>query len=354
MTLDMDTDHQVFGTTAHPRPRVDSAVAGPRPNEDRSRAADEDLTRLRRMQWAVRATLALGVAASVCANVLHARHDPIAQTIAGWPPMALMLTVELISRVPMYRRALAVLRVLATVCIAGIAAYVSYFHMAAVVSRYGEHQPNPYLLPISVDGLIVVASVSLVELAGRIRAVRDHPAVPHRADPPTQDEPAHQAVDATPAEALATRARSNGHASGATRPFGTPPAEPPPITTAAPLPPGTAPVPVEPTGSCTIGPPSSPVATAPAAELPTEPPADYDDDPDEDRDDGIDPELAALLPAARTARDALQRAGRGLTRDSLAAQLRRDGHTIRTSRVSALLNLLRNDEPATVNGRRTS
>ena len=67
-----------------------------------------------------------------------------------------MLTVELIARVPMHRRMLAALRILATAGIAGIAAYVSYFHMAAVVSRYGEHQPNPYLLPLSVDGLIVV------------------------------------------------------------------------------------------------------------------------------------------------------------------------------------------------------
>lgn len=60
------------------------------------------------------------------------------------------------------------------------------------------------------------------------------------------------------------------------------------------------------------------------------------------------------MPAARAAREVLRRNGRGLTRDSLAAQLRRDGHTIRTSRVSALLNLLRNDELATVNGCRAS
>jgi hypothetical protein len=39
-----------------------------------------------------------------------------------------------------------------------------------MVSRFGERNPNPYLLPLSVDGLVVVASVSLVELAGRIRA----------------------------------------------------------------------------------------------------------------------------------------------------------------------------------------
>ena len=129
------------------------------------------LATYRRIRWAVRATLALGVAASVAANILHANPNAISQTIAGWPPLALLLTVELVSRVPVHRRSLAALRVLATVAIAGIAAWVSYWHMQGVADRYGETDASPYLLPISVDGLIVVASICLVELAGRIRAV---------------------------------------------------------------------------------------------------------------------------------------------------------------------------------------
>jgi len=135
------------------------------------------LRTLRRIRWAVRATLTFGVAASVAANVLHADPNPISQTIAGWPPLALLLTVELVSRVPLHRRSLAAVRVLATVVIAGIAAWVSYWHMAGVAARYGETDASPYLLPISVDGLIVVASISLVELAGRIRALEASPAV---------------------------------------------------------------------------------------------------------------------------------------------------------------------------------
>lgn len=128
------------------------------------------LPQLRRVRWAVRATLALGVAASVIANVLHARDNPISQAIAAWPPLALLLTVELISRVPVHGRALAVARLVATATIAGIAAWVSYWHMAGVAARYGEVGASPYLLPLSVDGLIVVASICLVELGGRIAA----------------------------------------------------------------------------------------------------------------------------------------------------------------------------------------
>jgi uncharacterized protein DUF2637 len=131
------------------------------------------LPQLKRIRWAVRAALFLGVAASVAANVLHAQPNPISRTISAWPPLALLLTVELTSRVPMHRAVLAALRVLATVAIAGIAAWVSYWHMQLVAVHYGETETSSFLLPISVDGLIVVASVSLVELAGRIRAVEE-------------------------------------------------------------------------------------------------------------------------------------------------------------------------------------
>jgi hypothetical protein len=128
------------------------------------------LPQLRRVRWAVRATLTLGVAASVAANILHARPNPISQIIAAWPPLALLLTVELISRIPVHRRSLAAVRLASTATIAGIAAWVSYWHMVGVAAHYGETGLSPYLLPLSVDGLVIVASVSLVELAGRIRA----------------------------------------------------------------------------------------------------------------------------------------------------------------------------------------
>ncbi|MGY4898612.1 DUF2637 domain-containing protein [Micromonospora aurantiaca (nom. illeg.)] len=126
---------------------------------------------LRRLRWAVRATLALGVAASVAANVLHARPNPISQIIAAWPPLALLLTVELISRVPHHRWYLGAIRVTAATVIAVIAAWVSYWHLVGVAARYGETGYGAaYLLPISVDGLVIVASVSLVEISARIRA----------------------------------------------------------------------------------------------------------------------------------------------------------------------------------------
>lgn len=131
---------------------------------------DAKLAQTRRVRWAVRAALVLGVAASVAANILHARDNTISQVIAAWPPLALLLTVELISRVPAHRRSLAAVRLGATASIAGIAAWVSYWHMVGVVAAYGETGASPYLLPFSVDGLVIVASVCLVELAERLAA----------------------------------------------------------------------------------------------------------------------------------------------------------------------------------------
>lgn len=148
------------------------------------------LDQLCRIRWAVRATLLLGVAASVVANVLHAVDNPISQSIAAWPPLALLLTVELISRIPVHSRLLAATRILATATIAGIAAWVSYWHMVGVASRYGEVGASPYLMPLSVDGLIVVASICLVELGSLIRSAEPVPVELPADDEPVQDEPA--------------------------------------------------------------------------------------------------------------------------------------------------------------------
>lgn len=154
---DADTPQPVAETIMNPAP----ADAPHAPAEVRQ------WVRLRR---AVRTVLALGVAASIAGNVLHANGNLISQIIAAWSPIALLFTVELISRVPVHRPGLAAVRWVATGVIAGIAAWVSYWHMVAVAERYGETGGSQYLLPLSVDGLIVVASICLVELGGRIAA----------------------------------------------------------------------------------------------------------------------------------------------------------------------------------------
>jgi hypothetical protein len=129
-----------------------------------------DISRLPRIRLGVRAVLTLAIVASIAANILHANPDAIARSISAWPPLALLLAVELISRVPVHGRWLPGIRLLATAAIAGIAAWVSYWHMVEVARTHGESVTSAHLIPLSVDGLIVVTSICLVEIGGRLAA----------------------------------------------------------------------------------------------------------------------------------------------------------------------------------------
>ena len=162
------------------------------PTTSAGTAVPVDVEHLHRIRNGVRAVLVLGVAASVAANVLHAEPTMVGRAIGAWSPLALLLTVELISRVPVHSLALSVLRMASTALIAGIAAWVSYWHMVSVASRNGESATSAHLLPLSVDGLVVVASVSLVEIAARLHHANTAPAEaePTVPSPVTVPEPA--------------------------------------------------------------------------------------------------------------------------------------------------------------------
>lgn len=171
------------------------------------------IVQLKRLRWAVRMVLTLGVAASVAANILHANPNLISQTIAAWPSVAFLLTVELSSRIPMTRRLRAGLRIAATAVIAGIAGWISYWHMADVAARYGETNVSAHLLPFTVDGLIVVCSVSLVELAVKIAsfAVVAEPVVEAKVEPTPAPVAVVPLVAAPPTTVIAApKARPKG------------------------------------------------------------------------------------------------------------------------------------------------
>ncbi|MEU7909172.1 DUF2637 domain-containing protein [Actinoplanes sp. NPDC049118] len=166
--------------------------------------ATANLASLTRIGWGVRAVFTLGIAASLAGNVLHAQNNVISQAISAWSPLALLLTVELISRIPTRGGAASIARMAATAVIAGIAAWVSYWHMAGVAAGYGETGAAPYLLPLSVDGLIVVASVSLVEIGRRISTLTatDPVAVAEAPPPLATPVPAPAPMTETPAAAV--------------------------------------------------------------------------------------------------------------------------------------------------------
>jgi hypothetical protein len=135
---------------------------------------------LRQPRAIVRAIVVVGVIASITANVLGAE-DLIAAGIAGWPPVALLLSLEVLTRVPTSRRLGAFGRVIATIGVAFAAGWLSYWHMAATVSQHGESGGSQYIWPLSVDGLMTIAAIALVELGARIRQIEGREARPAQA-----------------------------------------------------------------------------------------------------------------------------------------------------------------------------
>ena len=59
-----------------------------------------------------------------------------------------------------------------TVAVASIAAWSSWSHMVHVALRFGERPEVAYVLPISVDGMLIVASTSMVDDRRAGRPVR--------------------------------------------------------------------------------------------------------------------------------------------------------------------------------------
>ncbi len=130
----------------------------------------DEIAHLARVRKLCRYALALGLVASLAANVVAADPSLIGRVVAGWPPLVLLIVVELVGRVSLHPGWLSRVRLAAASGIAGVAALVSYKHMLEVATMAGEGMIEAHLIPLTVDGLVIVASISLVGLNHRIAA----------------------------------------------------------------------------------------------------------------------------------------------------------------------------------------
>lgn len=146
-----------------------------------------ELEHLERVRTLCRAALGLGLIASLAANVVAANATLVGRIVAGWPPLVLLIVTELIGRVSLERGLLAGARLVAAGGIAAVAALVSYKHMLEVAILAGEGRVEAHLIPLTVDGLVIVASVSLVGLNHRIVAAASPSEPAPRAKPKTVD-----------------------------------------------------------------------------------------------------------------------------------------------------------------------
>jgi hypothetical protein len=130
------------------------------------------------LRWGVRIVMGFGICASITGNALHANLNPISIGISVVPPIVLALAFEMVSRVPIsgtvswYRK---LPRPVATAAIAGMAATLSFRDQYDMILRYSRGDRwAAILLPLCIDGLLVVASVTVYELTLKIDALLAH------------------------------------------------------------------------------------------------------------------------------------------------------------------------------------
>ena len=111
----------------------------------------------------------LGILVSIAGNIGHAASDgmkPGEWAGAAFWPLALMLTIEILTRVrwqPGKRWTIA--RFAALLLVALVAAVLSYRHLAGLMTYWGEDWANAHLGPLAVDGLMLIAATALLSIS---------------------------------------------------------------------------------------------------------------------------------------------------------------------------------------------
>ncbi len=140
------------------------------PEPTRPSTNDHELSQRR-----VQLVLAIALVVSVACNVLAAEPSLVGRCVAAWPPVALMLVVDVLGRVPRSAGWLGRVVLVATGLVASVAGVASFSHMRAVALAAGESELVAWLFPLTVDGLAVICSVALVELSNRSQAAAPLP-----------------------------------------------------------------------------------------------------------------------------------------------------------------------------------
>jgi hypothetical protein len=152
---------------------------------------------VRNLQRGTRAVLLFGIVTSISANVLHSLTRPEASSEPAWrlasaaalsalAPLVLFACTEMVSRIPVHSRVLSTVRLIVTFAVGGFAAWVSYRHMQSVAYLLGETEGTQYVYPLIIDGMMIVATISLIELGRLARSVhqaQEAAAMPAAVDP---------------------------------------------------------------------------------------------------------------------------------------------------------------------------
>lgn len=129
---------------------------------------------LNHLRWLCRAVIVGSGSFSIWANILHVVDPTIPAIIfAAAPPIVVLFGWEMVSRIPIREDARWYVRLVRPSITGSLAfggAWLSYWHQKDAIYRYnaGDLQ-NAMILPLLIDGLMIIASLSVYELNHRIR-----------------------------------------------------------------------------------------------------------------------------------------------------------------------------------------
>lgn len=130
------------------------------------------IKKLSHLRWVCRGIVVAQTLLSVWANQLNAEHNFPSIFISVLPPAFVLGGFELVSRIPIPKHRSWLTRSIRPIATAGItvgSAWLSYFHQKEAFSLYSKDQTTVIILPILIDGLMIVAAVSLIELNEQIK-----------------------------------------------------------------------------------------------------------------------------------------------------------------------------------------
>lgn len=129
-------------------------------------ALEKKLAFLQGLKKLCTGAMVFGLVTSAGGNVLHSRMHVISIAIALLAPALLFLAFEMMSRIPFRKEAHwlgKVTRIVATAAIAGVMAVISYSHQKDAFLVWSDSL-SAYLLPGAIDAMMVIGSVSVIEL----------------------------------------------------------------------------------------------------------------------------------------------------------------------------------------------
>lgn len=130
----------------------------------------KDLKKLRLACWT---GIFLAGIFSIWANVLHAgNYNFVRWMFAAAPPIVVLTCWEYVSRIPIPEDAKwwrKIVRPTVTASLAVGAAWLSYWAQHAAILRYSDDRQAAYIMPLLIDGVMVIASVSTYELNLQLR-----------------------------------------------------------------------------------------------------------------------------------------------------------------------------------------